>query len=168
MTEQLSPEDERFLARTIEISRFALENQGKTPFGALVVVDGEVAGEGTSSVVELRDPTAHAEVMALRAAGSNLGRHLLPDGVMYASSEPCPMCLVACYWARIPRVVYGATSVDVGTYGFEDLQLYRELTHPAEQRDIHTQPAGGQLRQRAADVLKSWADRLPSGVVPKL
>ncbi|RKN46350.1 nucleoside deaminase [Micromonospora endolithica] len=78
------------MASAIEISRRALEDEGKTPFGAIVVISGEIAGEGTSSVVELRDPTAHAEVMALRHAGSNLGRHLFEDGIMYASSEPCP------------------------------------------------------------------------------
>jgi hypothetical protein len=69
--------------------------------------------------VELVDPTAHAEVMALRAASTALGRHLIPDGIMYCSSDPCPMCLVACYWAQISRVVYAATSHDVATYGFE-------------------------------------------------
>jgi guanine deaminase len=80
----------------IDISRRALEDDGKTPFGAIVVGGDEIAGEGTSRVVELRDPTAHAEVMALRAACAALGRHLLDDGVLYASSEPCPMCLTAC------------------------------------------------------------------------
>jgi tRNA(Arg) A34 adenosine deaminase TadA len=79
---------------------------------------------GTSSVVELRDPTAHAEVMALRAAGTKLGRHLMEDAVMYSSSEPCPMCLTACYWARVPRLVYAATSHDVAVNG-----LSIALTH---------------------------------------
>ncbi|MBM0237233.1 nucleoside deaminase [Micromonospora sp. ATA32] len=90
MTSQLDAQDELFLARAIEISRHALEDEGKTPFGAIVVISGEIVGEGTSSVIELRDPTAYAEVMALRHAGSNLGRHLFEDAVMYASSEPCP------------------------------------------------------------------------------
>ena len=94
-------------------------------------------GEGTSCVVELRDPTARAEVMALRAAGAALGRHLFEDSVPYASSEPCPMCLVACYWARVPRVAFGATSYDVATYGFEDLQFYRELRLSADERGNH-------------------------------
>src|ERR1035438_8649643 len=102
----LDEADRRYLQRAIDVSRRALEDEGKTPFGALVVVDGKVVGEGTSQVVELSDPTAHAECMALREAGTTLGRLLLDAGVMYASSEPCPMCLIACYWARIPRVVY--------------------------------------------------------------
>ncbi|MEV1288319.1 nucleoside deaminase [Micromonospora sp. NPDC049679] len=99
-----------------------MEDDGKTPFGAIVVVEGDIVGEGATSVVELRDPTPHAEVMALRHAGAKLGRHLFDDGVMYASSEPCPMCLVACYWARIPRLIFGASSHDVATHGFEDLR----------------------------------------------
>ena len=167
MPGHLDEADRRYLQRAIGISRRALEDGGKTPFGALVVVAGKVVGEGTSQVVELRDPTAHAEVMALRDAGATLGRHLLDDGVMYASSEPCPMCLIACYWARIPRVVYGATSYDVATYGFEDLQLYRELTLQREQRALREDTADGDLRGEAASALRAWADKLPFPVEPK-
>jgi len=167
MNESLTPADEQFLERAIRISRRALEDEGKTPFGAIVVIDGQVISEGTSSVVELRDPTAHAEVMALRNAGAALGRHLFEDGVMYASSEPCPMCLVACYWARLPRLVFGATSHDVATSGFEDLQLYRELTRSTPERSLREEPARDALRQRAADVLRGWADQLPEPVSPK-
>jgi tRNA(Arg) A34 adenosine deaminase TadA len=164
---ELSPADQNFLKHAIELSRRALEDQGKTPFGAIVVVGDKVISEGTSSVIELRDPTAHAEVMALRNAGASLGRHLFEDGVMYSSSEPCPMCLVACYWARLPRLVFGATSYDVATYGFEDLQLYRELTRGAQSRSMREDAADGGLREDAADALRSWADQLPEPVVPK-
>lgn len=168
MTSNLSDVDRQFLAQAIEISRRALVDQGKTPFGAIVVVDGAVVGEGTSSVVELRDPTAHAEVMALREAGRKLERHLMPDAVMYSSSEPCPMCLMACYWAQISRLVVGATSYDVGTYGFEDLQFYRDLTLPAQQRLLQVETDDGPLRTKAADVLRQWAEALPFPVEPKL
>jgi len=168
MSTDLTDTDQRFLAEAIDLSRHALEDQGKTPFGAILVIGGEVVAHGTSSVVELHDPTAHAEVMALRNAGARLQRHLFPDGTMYASSEPCPMCLVACYWARLPRLVYGASTYDVGTFGFEDLQLYRELTHPATERSIQETGAAGELRTRAATVLREWADSLPFAVVPKL
>lgn len=165
--ETADPADMEFLHRAIEISQSALRDEGKTPFGAVVVVGGEVVAEGTSSVIELSDPTAHAEVMALRRAGARLGRHLLADGVMYASSEPCPMCLVACYWARIPRLVYAATSHDVAENGFEDLQLYRELTYPHERRSLREEEAGPQVRKQAGDVLRAWASRLPAPVEPK-
>lgn len=159
MSANLSTDDRRFLQHAVDLSRRALQDEGKTPFGAIVVVDGVVVAEGTSSVVELHDPTAHAEVMALRGAGAKLQRHLFADGVMYCSSEPCPMCLIACYWARLPRLVFGATSHDVATYGFEDLQLYRELTHQAEQRSLPAEAAGG--------VLRSWAEQFPETVQPK-
>lgn len=159
--------DRHFLRRAIEISRHALEDEGKTPFGAIVVVDGDVVGEGTSSVVELRDPTAHAEVMALRHAGARLQRHLFEDGVMYASSQPCPMCLVACYWARLPRLVFAATSDDVAAMGFEDLWFYQDLTRPTERRFLREDAADDRLREQAADMLRAWADQLPEPVKPK-
>jgi guanine deaminase len=161
MSAELSDADRGFLAHAIDISRHALEDEGKTPFGAVVVIAGEVVATGTSSVVELHDPTAHAEVMALRNAGIKLQRHLLPDATMYASSEPCPMCLIACYWARLPRLVYGASSRDVATYGFEDLQFYRELTYPAEGRSLREDAADTLLHTQAVDVLQAWADQLP-------
>ena len=168
MTGNLSDADSHYLDRAIAVSRHALEHEGKTPFGAVVVVDDSIAGEGTSSVVERQDPTAHAEVMALRNAGQTLGRHLMPDGVMYASSEPCPMCLVACYWARLPRVVFAATSHDVAVYGFEDLQLYRELTRAAPDRSLREDAAPAAQRRQAATILAAWAAQLPGAVVPKL
>jgi tRNA(Arg) A34 adenosine deaminase TadA len=159
--------DRAFLQRAIDLSQHALLDEGRTPFGAVVVLDGEIAGEGTSQVVELCDPTAHAEVMALRAASTALGRHLITGGIMYCSSEPCPMCLAACYWARISRVVYAATSYDVATYGFEDLQLYRELTKPNEERLIAEQAAGQDQREQAVRGLRDWTERLPFPVEPK-
>jgi tRNA(Arg) A34 adenosine deaminase TadA len=161
--------DQVYLAQAIELSRRALVDEGKTPFGALVVIKGNVIATGTSSVVELRDPTAHAEVMALRTAGANLGRHLMEDAVLYASSEPCPMCLVACYWARIPRLVYAANSHDVALNGFEDLQFYRQLSVPNAERTLLTETvAHGELRKTAVAALASWADKLPFPVEPKL
>ena len=164
----LTISDERFLRRAIELSRHALEDQGKTPFGAILVRGNEVIGEGTSCVIELSDPSAHAEVMALRDAGKNLRRHLFEDSALYASSEPCPMCLAACYWARVPRVVFAASSADVASYGFEDLQLYRELHQPAEHRSIREESASEPLRGEAAAVLRAWAETLPEPVEPKV
>lgn len=168
MVAVLNNADQEFLKRAISISRHALEDQGKTPFGAIVVVDGVIVGEGTSSVVEMCDPTAHAEVMALRDAGKKLRQHLFEDSVMYSSSEPCPMCLAACYWARIPRLVFGATSLDVAKAGFEDLQFYRELSHSADQRILQEDAAIDSLREEAASVLQAWAAKLPEEVEPKL
>jgi guanine deaminase len=105
--------------------------------------------------------------MALRAAGEALGTHLFETGVMYCSSEPCPMCLAACYWARLPRLVFAATSYDVATSGFEDLQLYRELALQRDQRALREDTADDDLRREAAGALRAWADKLPFPVEPK-
>jgi len=163
----LTTADADYLRVAIELSRRALEDQGKTPFGAILVIDGEVISEGASSVIELLDPSAHAEVMALRNAARKLQRHLLPGSVLYSSSEPCPMCLTACYWARVSRVVFGATSHDVATYGFEDLQLYRELAASVEQRSLTEVSAGESLRSMAVGVLRKWAENFPEPITPK-
>ncbi|MFE6885439.1 nucleoside deaminase [Streptomyces sp. NPDC057702] len=156
-----------FLGRAVALSRESLVGGG-TPFGAVVVVEGRVVGEGASRVVELVDPTAHAEVLALRGAARELGRHLMEDGVMYSSSEPCPMCLAACYWARVPRVVFGASSRDVALAGFEDLQLYRELALSAPERALRVESADAESGGAAREVLDGWVAGLPSPVVPKL
>ncbi|MGX9918987.1 nucleoside deaminase [Streptomyces sp. NPDC002248] len=164
----LSEDDRTYLTQAIGLSRRSLEEDGWTPFGALIVIDGEVIGQGHSQVVELRDPTAHAEVMALRDASQRLQRHILDDAVMYASSEPCPMCLAACYWARVPRLVFAATTHDVATNGFEDLQYYRELAAPASARFLTEEGADEPQRAEAREILQAWTERLPGPVVPKL
>lgn len=105
--------------------------------------------------------------MALRSASQKLQRHLLPGSVLYSSSEPCPTCLTASYWARVSRVVFAATSYDVATYGFEDLQLYRELATSVEQRSLPEVSADGPLRALAADVLRDWAENFLEPVTPQ-
>jgi tRNA(Arg) A34 adenosine deaminase TadA len=161
MSGQLDDADHRYLRRAIQLSRQALENGDGMPFGAVVVTGGQIAGESANRVAELHDPTAHAEVMALRAAGQALGTYLLEAGVLYSSSEPCPMCLVACYWARLPRVVFGASSHDVAQVGIEDLEFYRELTLGRDQRSLREDPADDELRQDAASALRAWAEKRP-------
>jgi len=109
--ETLGDADRHYLEMAMELSRSYRDDQRRWPFGAIVVVAGTMAGQGVNQVVELNDPTAHAETMALRAACTTRRSHLLEDGVLYSSSEPCPMCLAACCWACIPRIVYAATSL---------------------------------------------------------
>jgi guanine deaminase len=163
----LTPTDENYLRIAIDLSRHALEDQGKTPFGAILVLNDEMVSEGTSSVIELIDPSAHAEVMAIRNAAQKLKRHLLPGSVLYSSSEPCPMCLTICYWAQVSRLVFGATSYDVATCGFEDLQLYRELATNIERRSLPEVKANEPLRTLAAGVLQDWAKNFPEPITPK-
>ncbi|WP_369217484.1 nucleoside deaminase [Streptomyces flavofungini] len=164
-------QDRPFLDRAIENSRRSLRADSTAkPFGAVVVVGGDVVADGVNSVVELSDPTAHAEVMALREAGRRLGRYAMEDATLYSSSEPCPMCLVACYWARIPRVVYGATTRDAAAHGHEDLRFYREVALPgAALRSLDQVPVQGAPHSAAVDVLAAWAAARPAGSVePKL
>ncbi|MGW0536671.1 nucleoside deaminase [Streptomyces sp. NPDC003032] len=163
-------QDRKFLELAIANSRRALEDGStKKPFGAVVVMGGEVVGTGSNSVVEACDPTAHAEVIALRDAGRRLGTYLMEDCTLYSSSEPCPMCLVACYWAGIPRLVYGGTSRDAAVNGHEDLRFYRELALPnAERRMLDEVPVDGAPRSAAVDVLAAWAAAQPYPVEPQL
>jgi tRNA(Arg) A34 adenosine deaminase TadA len=106
------------------------------PFGAIVVHDGRVVGEGRNQVTTTNDPTAHAEVVALREAGKNLGRFDLRGCVIYTSCEPCPMCLSAAYWARVDRVVYSATQDEAAAAGFDDAFLYDELSKDMADRQL--------------------------------
>ena len=108
-------------------------------------------------MVELRDPSAHAEIMALRAAGRTLGQHVFEDSVLYSSSEPCPMCLAACYWASIPRIVFAAASRDLADYDFQDLAVYADLGLPAERRSIREEADEEELRHDALEAVRDWA-----------
>ncbi len=166
----LREEDLEFLDQAIAISAQARMEDGFTPFGAVVTVGGLVVGVGRSSVIRLRDATAHAEVMALRAAGLLLGNHLVEGGVMYSSSEPCPLCLAACYWAGIERLVYAASSEDAERAGFEDKEFYRQLALPNERRTrlVEVQAAAGlESRTAAVAVLEAWSAHLTVNPDPR-
>lgn len=146
-------QDVHFLSRALELARQGSESGDGGPFGAVVVQAGRIVGEGWNRVVAAHDPTAHAEILALRAASKALQRFHLDDCVLYASSEPCPMCLAAAYWARIARVVYANPRSEAAAIGFSDDWLYRELTLPPAERGLpleHMTVAG------ADSVLKNW------------
>ena len=132
--------DRRFLLRALELaaenSSEGVENPEGGPFGAVIVLDGEIVGEGRNRVLAKHDPTAHAEVEAIRAACLGLGRFHLPNATLYASSEPCPMCLAAAYWARIERIVYANSRAEAEAIGFDDADIYREFTLPEGSRRI--------------------------------
>jgi guanine deaminase len=159
MPGKLDDDDRRYLRMAVELSRSYRDDPRRWPFGAVVVGQGKVLGQGSNQVVELRDPSAHAEVMALRAAGGALGRHVLEDCVLYSSSEPCPMCLAACYWAAVPRVVFAATSRDLAGYDFQDLVFYTELGLPAERRSMREDADREEVRREALLAVQGWAQR---------
>ena len=110
--------------------------KGTGPFGAVVVKDGRVIGRGHNQVASDNDPTAHAEVVAIREAARNLGDFSLEGCEMYASCEPCPMCLAAAYWARLDRVYFANTTEDAAEIGFDDQAIYREVAKPAKARNL--------------------------------
>ncbi len=125
----------QYLERAI---RLALQNveAGGGPFGALVVKEGVVIAEGVNDVTRQNDPTAHAEVQAIRNACQKLGTFDLSDCELYSSCEPCPMCFSALYWARISRVYFSATHQDAAQAGFNDSFIYSEIRKKMEQRSI--------------------------------
>jgi tRNA(Arg) A34 adenosine deaminase TadA len=157
-----------YIGRAISLSRWALSNDKLTPFGAVLVVDGEIVGEGMSQVVANHDPTAHAEMMALRNAGAKLKTHLFPTATIYCSSEPCPMCFAACLWAQVPRVIYATSTLDVAIHGFEDMLFYRDVASPDDAEFISKMCIGGDNELEALAILEAWAKTVPGGVVPKL
>ena len=125
------------------------------PFGAVIAKDGVVIGEGANSVTRDNDPTAHAEVRAIRAACQSLATFSLEGSEIYTSCEPCPMCLAAIYWARIVRIWFGNTCADAARIAFDDAFLYRQLALPLPQRSI---PATMLLRDQAWESFQLWLD----------
>jgi len=116
-----------FLRRAIELATNNVTSGAGGPFGAVVVRDGKIVGEGANTVTASHDPTAHAEVNAIRAAAKTLDTHALAGCELYTSCEPCPMCLAAAYWARLDAIYYGARADDAARAGFDDAFLYEEL-----------------------------------------
>ena len=123
------------------------------PFGAVIVKDGQVVGRGWNQVTSTNDPTAHAEVMAIREACRRLGTFRLDGCDLYASCEPCPMCLGAIYWARIGRLYFAATRADAAEAGFDDLLIYQEIARPLAERRL---PAVQLLRDQALATFAEW------------
>src|SRR5262245_9506938 len=122
-----SPPDHEFMRRAIELSRLGSERGDGGPFGTVIVRDGQVVGEGWNSVLAMNDPTAHGEVLAIRAACRRLGTFSLEGCDLYTSSEPCPMCLSAIYWARVAQIYYANTIADAAAIGFDDTHILDEL-----------------------------------------
>lgn len=145
--------DETFLQRAVDLALANVSRCEGGPFGAVIVRNGEIIAEGWNRVVATNDPTAHAEMVAIRAACSKLGRFHLSDCVLYASSEPCPMCLSAAYWAKLQRIVFANTRDQAAAIGFSDDELYDELClpHQARRVPIRHLPLPG-----AAEPLQLW------------
>lgn len=142
-----------FMKETIELSRKNIREGKGGPFAAMVVNDDKIIARGTNLVTSTNDPTAHAEIVAIRDACRSLGSFQLTDCVLYTSCEPCPMCLGAIYWARPKAVYFANTRGDAASIGFDDEFLYRELAVPLFVRKI---PITQLLRDEAFEVFREW------------
>ncbi|WP_137180467.1 nucleoside deaminase [Roseomonas sp. AR75] len=152
----MTESDESFMRHAIALSRRGMEGGAGGPFGAVVVADGRVVAEGWNQVTSTNDPTAHAEVVAIRRACAALGRFDLRGAVLYTSCEPCPMCLAAAYWARLDAVVFGNAREDAAAIGFDDQFLYDEVPKPVKARTL---PMRRLLAAEALEVFGAWAEK---------
>jgi len=145
-------DSEKFMKEAIRLS---VENvdSGGGPFGAVIVKDGKIIARGVNRVTSQNDPTAHAEVTAIREASKILNTFSLQGCEIYTSCEPCPMCLAAIYWARIDRIYYGNTKVDPKNIGFDDSFIYEEIEKPIDKRVIKTVQL---LRDEAIQAFRKW------------
>ncbi len=148
-------DDKQLLRRAIALS-VANVAEGGGPFGAVIARDGEIVAEGVNRVTTLHDPTAHAEVQAIRAAAARLGSFDLSGCVIYSSCEPCPMCLSAIYWARLSRLVYAGTKSDAARAGFDDAFIYKELSLPPSERRLASSEC---LNAEALAAFDAWREK---------
>jgi guanine deaminase len=148
--------DEYFMLRAIELAQNGMDTNAGGPFGAIVVLKGEIIGEGWNQVTSTNDPTAHAEVTAIREACRKLGSFQLDNCVLYTSCEPCPMCLGAIYWARPEKVVYACTREDAANIGFDDHFIYDEIEKSVEERQMKIVNF---MRDEALKVFRNWENK---------
>jgi tRNA(Arg) A34 adenosine deaminase TadA len=147
----VSPND--FMREALKLAEDGVHSGRGGPFGCVIVRRGVIVGRGQNAVASTNDPTAHAEIVAIRDAGRTLGTFQLADCELYTSCEPCPMCLAAIYWARIPQVFYGNTRADAATIGFDDEFIYQQIPLPPEQRRLAMTPL---LRAEAQAAFQAW------------
>lgn len=148
--------DEHYLREAIRAAQQGMSNGQGGPFGCVIVKDGVIVGRGNNRVTSSNDPTAHAEVVAIRDACKNLNDFQLNGCVLYTSCEPCPMCLGAIYWARPDRIVFACTREDAADAGFDDQLIYDELPLPYGDRRILTEH---KLRDEAQVVFTEWKSK---------
>ncbi|MGF7079903.1 nucleoside deaminase [Mucilaginibacter sp. UYCu711] len=147
--------NEKFMQMAIDLSEYNVKEGQGGPFGAVIVKDGMVLARSANKVVPNNDPTAHAEVSAIRLACQELGTFSLEGCEIYTSCEPCPMCLGAIYWARIDKIYYANTKADAAAIGFDDHFIYEELDLPMEKRKL---PFVQMMRNEALGAFKLWSE----------
>jgi guanine deaminase len=142
------------MQEAIRLAEDGMRSKRGGPFGCVLVRKGEVIARGNNRVTSTNDPTAHAEITAIREACRALATFQLEDCELYTSCEPCPMCLAAIYWARIPTVYYANTRADAAAIGFDDDFIYQQVPLPPEQRALKMQPL---LREAALKTFQEWS-----------
>lgn len=148
--------DKAFLAHAVALSREHMEKGLGGPFGAVIVRDGEVLAEGWNRVTSENDPTAHAEVTAIRRACAAIGDFSLRGATLYTSCEPCPMCLASAFWARVDRIVYANTRSEAAAIGFDDAFIYDEIPKEPGERAL---PAEHLPSEDARAVFAAWMEK---------
>ena len=150
-----------FLERAVALSKEKMLAGAGGPFGAVVVFGGEIVGEGWNQVTSTNDPSAHAEIVALRAACRTLGRFDLPGAVLYTSCEPCPMCLAATYWARVDRLVYANTRADAAAIEFDDAFLYDQISLPLADQSLPSRRVELASAREVFELWRAKPDKIP-------
>ncbi len=148
---------QKFMARAIELSKQNVETRGGGPFGAVVVLNQKIIGEGWNKVTLINDPTAHAEVEAIREACKNLNQFELAGAEIFTSCEPCPMCLAAIYWARLSKIYFANTRKDAAKIHFDDDFLYQEIPKDIQFRKIPMVQVG---HEEALQVFEIWNQKI--------
>lgn len=152
----MTEREHQFMRAAIELARQGMNNGQGGPFGCVIVKGDEVVGQGCNAVTSTNDPTAHAEVVAIRNACHHLQVHQLTGCELYTSCEPCPMCMGAIYWARPDRVFFGGTRFDAAFAGFDDSFIYEELNQPMDSRKIPILNIG---REDAVKLFEEWIQK---------
>jgi guanine deaminase len=148
--------DNFFMARAIQLAIENVRSANGGPFGAVVVKNDGIVAEGANQVTLINDPTAHAEVLAIRTACTKLKTFELNDCEIYTSCEPCPMCLGAIYWARLSRVYFASAAADASKAGFDDSLIYREMARPHGERTI---PMFQMMREQSLAAFRAWEEK---------
>ncbi|HNY07393.1 MAG TPA: nucleoside deaminase [Bacteroidales bacterium] len=149
----MNKSSETYMKEAIRLSKQNIKNGNGGPFGAVIVKDGKIIASGTNCVTSSNDPTAHAEVVAIRNACKTLNTFQLDDCEIYSSCEPCPMCLGAIYWARPKKIYFAASRIDAAASGFDDSLIYDEIALPIEHRKIESEQL---LQEEAKSVFDDW------------
>ena len=152
----MEEQNEKFMRAAIELAKKGMDGNHGGPFGAVVVKDNKIIAKGYNQVTSSNDPTAHAEVVAIREACKALNTFQLEGCTVYTSCEPCPMCLGAIYWARPDKVVFGATKQDAASAQFDDQFIYDELEKELDRRHIQFK---NMMRKEAREVFEAWSKK---------